>query len=61
VAKWSAATAIGISNGSCVKWPTRLRPPAHQCVDPEPATLKIVPDFKLPLYGADTERGDLAP
>jgi hypothetical protein len=25
------------------------------------ATLKIVPDFKLPLYGADTERGDLAP
>ncbi|GLY46745.1 hypothetical protein Lesp01_04010 [Lentzea sp. NBRC 102530] len=28
---------------------------------PSFARLGFVPDFKLPLYGADTERGDLAP
>jgi hypothetical protein len=25
------------------------------------ATVLTVPEFKLPLYGADTERGDFAP
>jgi hypothetical protein len=27
----------------------------------ESATVDAVPEFKLPLYGADTDRGDLAP
>jgi hypothetical protein len=27
----------------------------------ESAIVEIVTEFKLPLYGADTERGDLAP
>jgi len=25
------------------------------------ATVRLVPEFKLPLYGSDTERGDAAP
>ncbi|GAA3546032.1 hypothetical protein GCM10022222_32120 [Amycolatopsis ultiminotia] len=25
------------------------------------ATVEIVPEFKMPLYGADPDRGDLAP
>ncbi|WP_258951728.1 hypothetical protein [Lentzea californiensis] len=36
------------------------RKPRHR-IRAGAASLEVVPDFKLPLYGADTERGDLAP